>query len=82
MNDEKKPNRVWIELERSGTDEQMSERAQLLSAMLRKLGVTREQPVFWSPEKQMFCFEIDDAGSFVEAADFGHWYNLDFFGKE
>ena len=74
-------NRVWIELERPSSDEEGERRAELACRMLRRLGVERGTPVFWHT-KGCYCFTIDEAGSYAEAADNGHWYNLDYFGRE
>ena len=76
------PNRIWIELETDGTNEQNHERARLASVMLKRLGVIYKTPVFWHEKKCVYCFTIDTAGTFVEAVDRGHWYNLNYFGRE
>lgn len=75
-------NRVWIEVEFPKSKEEGELRAKLLSNMLRKLGVTFETPVWWWDDKGCYCFTIDEAGGFVEGGDSGHWYSLDYFGKE
>lgn len=68
--------RIWIELQRPRDDEEGNRRAKLLCAMLKKLGVPYQQPVFWHPKAERYCFTIDMAGGFVEAGDNGHWFDL------
>ena len=72
--------RVWIELEKSDSDEVNRERADLLSLMLERLGVTDvPHPVWWNAERRCYCFTVSPAGCFYEATDNGHWYNLEYF---
>lgn len=73
--------RVWIELEQPKNQEDGEKRAALLSAMLKKLGVDRGiyPIVFWAHGS--YCFTTADSGTFVEASDKGHWFNLDFLAK-
>jgi len=75
--------RVWIELEQPpGSRHDIGHaRAKLACNMLRRLGDKHPEPVFWHEKKHRYCFTIDLAGSFVEAGDNGHWYNLEYFGR-
>jgi len=91
MSPAKKPsvNRVWIELEYPDTKlptaeyhRLAKERADRASKMLKRLGVEFGVPVFWFPDKAAYCFTIDNGGSYVQASDAGHWYNLDYFGRD
>lgn len=62
-----------------------NKRAKLASNMLRILGYMptyKGEVVFWNERKQNYCFTMDEAGGFVESGDNGHWFNLDYFGKE
>jgi len=77
----KKTNRIWIELELPENDKEGHTRAILLSSVLHHLGVKQTNAVFWFPEKKRYCFTIDEGGSFVEATDNGHWYNLDYLAE-
>ena len=74
--------RVWIELPRPLGKEDGEKKAELLCKMLKRLGVERDQPVWWNHTKLSYCFEIDSSGAFVEAADNGHWFNLEYFGRD
>jgi len=75
-------NRVWIEIEKPENDKQGHDRAIALGKMLNLLGVPYTQPVFWFPAKGRYCFQVDSGGSFVEAGDNGHWYNLDYLAEK
>lgn len=87
-----KPNRVWIELDYPSIkdfpdtkDAVAEERAAKLDKLLRKLGYMPDYKgklVFWFPKKERFCFTQDYGGSYVEAGDNGHWFNLDYLSKE
>jgi hypothetical protein len=79
-------NRVWIELDPKGTLDERKERAALLSRMLRRLGFdprpSGDGPVFVREATGRYCFTLDEAGGYVEASDHGHWFNLDYLGRE
>lgn len=82
---EQKPFRVWIELEQPKDNAEGHERARLLSNMINRLNAPqyqRDKPVWWFEDKQCYCFEIDHGGSFVMANDRGHWFNLNWFGRD
>lgn len=79
---DKTPNRIWIELERPGSNEEGRERAKLLSQALLRLGYDGRQPAcFWNEKRQCYSFTIDASGSYVDAEDHGHWYSLDYLGR-
>lgn len=71
-------NRVWIELERPESIEQGDERARLLSLMLQRLGIGTR---CWF-DGVYYCFTLDAAGTYVQASDRGHWFNLDRAGAD
>lgn len=73
--------RVWIELDYPPSDEDGNRRAELLSELLKKLGVPYDQPVFWSKRAKRYCFTRDVAGGFVEAGDSGEWFSLEFLAR-
>ena len=76
---EKPTNRIWIELEIPKSNEHGDTIAAQASILLKLMGVDYSDPaVFWDSHKQSFCFTVDKAGSFYEASDNGHWYNLDY----
>lgn len=75
-------NRIWIELDRPLSDVHGEELARKASLMVNRMGVPWPNPIFWSEHSKMFCFVTDEAGSFEEAGDNGHWYNLDWLAKE
>lgn len=81
-------NRIWIELERPKGDDIHAlghERAALADRLLKRMGVMPDfkgARVFWIERKNSYGFTIDEAGGFVEAGDSGHWYNLDYLGRE
>ena len=77
-------NRIWIELERDKSadcDKINTERAELATEMLRKLGIAGKDIIWWNERKLRFCVTIDSAGGYQEMADNGHWFNLDFLGR-
>jgi hypothetical protein len=74
-------NRIWIELERHNDDAVNVRRAELATTMLRRLGDTISK-FWWHEAEQSFCITIDSAGSYLACSDNGHWFSLDFLGKE
>jgi hypothetical protein len=72
--------RTREEADRIGT-----ERAQALTRMLHRLGILPQMKniVWWdtSERRKGYCWTLDEAGSYVEANDHGHWYNLDWLGR-
>ena len=76
-----KPNRIWIELELPENDKQGEYIAEQACAVLKKMGIEYDTPVWWNPKKQRYCFTMDSGGSYVIADDNGHWYNLDYLAK-
>ena len=87
-------NRVWIELERpsaSWPDRHAigHARAKAASNMLRRLmkpedveRYAQADPVFWNEDKYRYCFVLDSSGAYVEAGDDGHWFSLDYYGRD
>ena len=75
-------NRVWIELERPEDDAEGTLRAALASRMLKRLGSDYPEPVFWNERAQRYCVTIDGGGVYQECTDNGHWFSLDYFGRE
>ena len=73
--------RVWIELVPARNNEEGHRRAELLSNMLKSIGVKFDKPVWYKENTGRYCFVIDEAGGFVEAGSNGHWFNLSYFGK-
>lgn len=76
--------RVWIELEADEDAAVNVERAKMASAMLQRLHAPGERAldrVFWNESAGRFCFTLDDSGTYVEATDGGHWYNLEYFSR-
>lgn len=76
----KAQNRVWIELERPTSPEQGKQRAELMTNMLRRLGVERHHHVWWSEHEARYCY--GDAMGYIVLSDTGHWFNLDYFGRD
>jgi hypothetical protein len=68
-------NRIWLEIERDADKSVNHERAGKLTNLLAKLGSTKE--VWYSETAKHYCIVTDDAGSFAELTDSGHWFNLD-----
>ncbi len=61
------------------------ERAALVSRLLGRMGVMptyQGKRVFWWPDKGRYCWTLDEAGTFTECSDHGHWYSLDHLGRE
>jgi hypothetical protein len=61
-------------------------RAQLANNMITRLQDPKHRVedhlfVWWNETKFRYCFSLDSAGSFVEASDHGHWFNLEYFGR-
>lgn len=68
-------NRVWLEIERDADKATNHERAEKLTNLLGKLGSTKE--VWFNETAKHYCIVTDEAGSFAELTDNGHWFNLD-----
>ena len=78
-----KDNRVWIEIERPSSNEEGHERAAKLSKLIKMLGLDyTDKACWWYEDRQCYCFVTDRAGSFTEAADNGHWFNLDYITRD
>lgn len=76
-------NRVWIELEPSEDEAMCRERAEACRRMLLRLGVEESAgipAVFWDQRRECYCFA--QGGGYFEGVDNGHWYNLDFLGRD
>jgi len=75
------PNRIWLELDPPANNQEGHDRAAALTRMLRRLGIDHgpnRNACWWNERKQRYCFTLDASGTFVEANDHGHWYNLDY----
>lgn len=76
--------RVWIELEAHNDDAVNVARAEMATAMLRRLSDhpagERGPEFFWNETKQCYCI-ADASGAYQECADNGHWFNLGFYGR-
>ena len=70
-------NRVWLEIERDADEAINHERAEKLTNLLSKLGSTKE--VWFNETAKHYCIVTDDAGTFLELTDSGHWFDLDWF---
>lgn len=78
-------NRVWIELDPPASNDEGHTRAEAACRMLKRCGLdfgANRLAVWWNERKQHYCFTLDGSGTFVEANDHGHWYNLDYFGRQ
>jgi hypothetical protein len=74
--------RVWIELERPADATEGHARAKLASRMLVRLGLSRPDTIWWNERAERYCVTTDEAGTFLECVDNGHWFNLDHFGRD
>ena len=68
-------NRIWLEIERDADKATNHKRAEKLTNLLAKLGSTKE--VWFNEAANNYCLVTDEAGSFLELTDSGHWFNLD-----
>jgi hypothetical protein len=77
-------NKVWIELQVSSDQEENKARAKLAHNMLKKLGIKSGtyDIIWWHERKQVYCVTTSEAGTFMEMGDKGHWFNLDYLGRE
>lgn len=77
-------NRFWFELERTGTDEENDLKAAQACRVLERIGIRygNYPAVWWDSKRSLFAFTTDETGCFVTANDNGHWYNLDYWGRE
>jgi len=78
-------NRIWIELTLPKYNDPEREtiakkQAALATNMIRRLGSDGSE-FFWNEHKSCYCL-ADSSGTYVELSDKGHWFNLDFFGRE
>ena len=82
--------RVWIEWEYPSLKDYKDELSQQtrgdeiaarVTSMIARLSEgDGKTDVFWHPTKKVFC--VGDASGFVEAVDNGHWFSLDYFGRD
>lgn len=82
--------RVWIEWEypsiadfktSEAQDAAAQETCRLLNKMLDRLSGEKDcSTVFWSEQGKEFC--VGGVAGYVTCADNGHWFNLEFFGRE
>lgn len=77
----RRDNRLWMELEWHPDLEIRKQRAANLSALLKKLGCTYEEPVFVLEKSGRYAFTTSEAGTYAEAGDHGFWFNLDYLAK-
>ena len=68
-------NRIWFEIERDTDKSVNHERAKKVTDLLIKLGSTQE--IWFDETTKHYCIRTDNAGSFAELTDSGHWFNLD-----
>ena len=68
-------NRIWLEIERDADKLVNHERAEKFTNLLVKLGSTNQ--IWFSEAVNQYCVVTDEAGSFLELDDNGHWFNLD-----
>lgn len=84
-------NRVWIEIEFPDSDHcrahgmdrdtLANDRAAKATNLLHRLGAHKHTRIWWHSDHERYCLTLDDAGSYTELKDSGHWFNLDYFGK-
>ncbi len=67
-------NRIWIELDKSTSEEHAQKQCDLANKVLKKLGFKHYE---FFPGKRGYCLVKDEAGGYIELADNGHWFNLD-----
>jgi hypothetical protein len=71
---------VWIEIEYTDSNKKNHANAEKFTKLLHKLGIAKYQRVEFNEEK--FVYELfDQADGFLELADQGHYFNLDFLIK-
>lgn len=80
-------NRVWIEPDfpKGMTDEQAEENCRLMNNLLDRLMKPEDAPCsqhfWWNKDKQLYCIS-QGHGTFLECQDKGHWFSLDYFGRD
>jgi hypothetical protein len=75
--------RIWIELVRPQSAEHANHVCELANNMLKRLFSPDTTFAFWwNDSKGCYCLTKDEAGGFLELADRGHWFNLDYVGRE
>lgn len=68
-------NKVWIEIEKGADKAINHERAEKFTNLLVRLG--SQNKIWFSERVNQYCITTDEAGSFLELDDSGHWFNLD-----
>ena len=78
-------NKVWIEL-KTGSPEENETRASLMTTMLARLHDEDDRKlspeIKWSEHHDCYIKIDKPCGSYLELVDKGHWFNLDYFGRE
>ncbi len=75
--------KVWIELEPPADCREGDRRAAMLCDLMARLGVGNGSkgdghPIFfWNDRVNRYCVTVDDAGSFLECEENGHWFYLE-----
>jgi hypothetical protein len=72
-----KENAVWIELERDSNPEVNHKRAKQLSIVLMSLWDIDYEPIWFSVNKNQYCYQTSQGGTYLHLKDHGHWFNLD-----
>lgn len=61
------------------------ERAAKACVVLKAIGIDfgpRVNAVWWNKRLKTYCFSTSEAGTFYEASDCGHWFNLDWLADK
>lgn len=82
--------RVWIEWEfpslRHYTEKERIDRANeianRINKMLARLFDGPPPSIWWHHSKQLFCVTEYPGGGFYECRDNGHWFNLEYVGRD
>lgn len=84
MTDHPVSNRVWIELEKPTSKEHADEQCRLANRMISRLAkpgdMPKEEGFFYSEIEKRYCY--GGHHGYVVCVDNGHWFNLDYFGRE
>lgn len=80
----KEGNRIWIELEKPRDKADADKQCELANNMLKRLSDHPEKATefWWSEHEKQYCLQFGDNGGYIVLTDRGHWFNLDYMGRE
>lgn len=75
--------KIWFEFDKPESEEHAKRMAEKANNMLKRLCAPEPAPqFFWSNHECKFCIQNSPGAGYLVLTDRGHWFNLDFFGRD